>query len=85
MIRMLQAELPQYDDIVIPDGEEGQKQQLRSLMNQRPPIPAARGFLSIQDDYLTEENRKRGIVDCEELPPAGGDSRLILWQGISQG
>ena len=81
LIRALQAEMPQYDDILIPDGADGQKQLLRSLLNLRPPVPAQREFLSVQDAYLAEETRKRGVVDCACLAPAGGDSRLALWQG----
>ncbi len=81
LIRTLQAEMPQYDDIEIPAGEDGQKRLLRSLLNLRPPVPPSPGFLTVQDAYLAIEIRRRGIVDCRELPPEGGNGALTLWQG----
>lgn len=81
LIRSLQAEQPRYRGIAIPEGETEQKQLLRSLMNLRPPIPAAREFLDIQDAYLSEETKQRGIVDGEALAPAVSDGRICLWQG----
>lgn len=81
LIRALQAEMPQYDDIEVPDGEEGQRLLLRSLMNLRPPVPGPQAFFRVQDAYLAEETRRRGVVDCAGLAPAGGDGRLVLWQG----
>jgi len=81
LIRSMQAEMPQFREIVIPDSEQEQRQLLRSLMNLRPPIPAAQEFLDIQDEYLSEEIRKRGIVEAHSLEPVGGDGRICLWQG----
>ena len=81
LIRELQREMPQYRGISIPEGEEAQWRLLRSLFNVRPPYPASGEFLKVQDEYLSEMIRRRGIVDGEELPPVRKDNRLSLWQG----
>ncbi len=81
LIHALTEEMPQYRGLQIPDGEAGQRRLLRSLFNVRPPYPAAPDFLRIQDQYLSEEIRSRGIVDCTSLSPSGADPRICLWQG----
>lgn len=81
LIRRMQEEMPQYREIEIPKSTQEQKQLLRSLMNLRPPIPASAEFLEIQDAYLSEEIKKRGIVDSASLHPVKADERIFLWQG----
>ena len=73
LIGQLQREMPQYEEISIPADEEGQWRLLRSLFNLRPPYPASEEFLKVQDEYLSEMIRERGIVDGEQLPrPVSG-------------
>lgn len=81
LIKALLDEMPQYKNIEIPDDEAGQWKLLRSLFNVRPPYPASADFLKIQDEYLSEMIRKRGIVDCKSLAPTSADPRIYLWQG----
>lgn len=81
LIRALQREMPQYGKVRIPESGEGQWRLLRSLFNARPPYPASPEFLDIQDEYLGEMIRERGITDGDSLPPAASDPRLVLWQG----
>ncbi len=79
LIRFLLAEHPDYAGIAVPDDEAGQKRLLRSLVNVRPAVPASDEFLRVQDEYLIEENKSRGITDIAGLAPAQGD--LYLWRG----
>ena len=81
LIRTLLAEQPQYREIEIPEDEGGQKRLLRSLMNVRPPRPADDHFLQIQDEYLQEEVKEKGVTDSADLPASRLDSRLVLWRG----
>ena len=81
LIRQLQREMPQYRELTVPKGEEEQWRLLRSLFNVRPPYPASEEFLKVQDAYLTEMVRERGIVDIKALPPVRKDDRISLWQG----
>lgn len=62
-------------------GKQEQENLLRSLMNVRLPKPISGEFLKIQDEYLTERNRERGITDLKDLKPVESDTRLYIWQG----
>ncbi|MBC6720460.1 protein-ADP-ribose hydrolase [Treponema sp. Marseille-Q4130] len=83
LIEYLLKENPGYHDVQIPDDENEQKRLLRSLMNVRPPEPASEGFLRIQDEYLQEAGRERGITDFADLRPVTGQGggNMYLWQG----
>ena len=70
---------PWHEDPDIPADEQAQKRLLRSLFNIRMPRPVFGGFLEIQDAYLQEETRKKGITDIAELTPA--EDGIYLWQG----
>lgn len=63
----------------IPAGEAEQKQLLRALFNIRPPMPASQEFLSVQDAYLQQETRRKGVTDLSDLAPV--QPGLYLWQG----
>ncbi len=79
LIKELLSEQPRYHDIEIPEDYTGQKNLLRSLFNIRMPSPASNVFLEIQDAYLQEETRKKGITRFSELAPV--QEGLYLWQG----
>ncbi|MGI6070031.1 MAG: protein-ADP-ribose hydrolase [Blautia sp.] len=81
LIQRLLMEMPQYQKVKIPVNEDGQKRLMRSLMNVRPPLPASDKFLKVQDAYLMEEARRRGIVDGQSLTPVQPGSRIFLWKG----
>ena len=72
-----------YRTARIPDDEREQKVLLRSLMNVRPPQDTSEEFLRIQDEYLQEAIRERGITDLAELTPVAAHENGIfyLWQG----
>ncbi len=79
LISALLKEQPKHGKIIIPASEQEQKRLLRSLFNIRPPRAAGRGFLEVQDAYLQEEIRRKGITDIKELKPAR--EGIYLWQG----
>lgn len=79
LIKSLISEQQQYKDISIPQGEPEQKRLLRSLFNIRIPKYADDKFLRIQDDYLHEETRQKGVTDLKDLTPVSNG--IYLWQG----
>lgn len=81
LINALLKERVQYRKMQVPADTEEQRQLLRSLFNVRHPFPVSEEFLCIQDEYLTERNRERGITDIAELTPVASDERLFIWQG----
>ena len=79
LIQELKKEQPGYAGLKIPEDEDGQKRLLRSLFNVRMPRPADQDFLEVQDAYLQEEIRSRGITDLADLQPVR--EGIYLWQG----
>lgn len=79
LISELLKEKPEYREINIPSSENGQKKLLCSLLNIRMPKPISKDFLAVQDEYLHEEIKKKGITDMNSLTPAQPD--IYLWQG----
>lgn len=79
LIRFLLEEQPGYGKIRIPHDAERQKILLRSLMNIRAAAPIPDEVRKIQDEYLQEENRSRGIVELSALEPI--QKELYLWRG----
>ena len=81
LIHALLEEMPQYQYPVFPYTQERQQQLLRSLMNVRPPRPVSEEVLQVQDVYLQEMTREKGITDADSLAPCPVNSRIVLWQG----
>jgi O-acetyl-ADP-ribose deacetylase (regulator of RNase III) len=79
LIRHLLQEQPQYSRIQVPTDTQEQKTLLRSLMNVRPSAPIDPEFQKVQDAYLQEENRQRGIVELSQLEPI--QKNIYLWRG----
>ncbi|MCD7727500.1 MAG: protein-ADP-ribose hydrolase [Ruminococcus sp.] len=79
LIAALLKEQPQYHDIEIPADERAQKALLRSLFNIRPPKPVSDEFLKVQDAYLREETRQKGITTLDTLQPI--EQGIYLWKG----
>ncbi len=62
-----------------PKAPEQKRRLLRSLMNMRPPMSAGKDFLKVQDDYLQEVSRQKGITKISDLSPIRPGQ--YLWQG----
>lgn len=65
--------------IEIPSDEIARKRLLRALFNVRMPKKASEEFLRIQDEYLQEELRLKGVTDVATLAPVATD--IYLWKG----
>jgi O-acetyl-ADP-ribose deacetylase (regulator of RNase III) len=70
LIAYLLKEDPDYDALRVPGTVAEKKEFLRSLMNVRNPSPVTEEFLKMQDAYLKEEMKSRGIVELSALQPA---------------
>lgn len=79
LIRSLLDEHERYRTIQIPYDSQEQKDLLRSLMNVRAAAPVSPEFERLQDEYLQERNRERGIVRLADLTPV--QQGLYLWRG----
>ena len=79
LIKMLLKERGEEHDIPVPTGAGRQKQLLRGLMNVRMPGEIDPELLAVQDAYLQQTVRERGIVTLNDLQPVR--EGLYLWQG----
>ena len=79
LIKYLLSENNKYNDAEILSNEDDQKKLLRSLFNVRLPQPISDNFLIVQDEYLKEEIRLKGITDIKDLEYIEND--IYLWQG----
>lgn len=76
LIKALSAERGEYP----PKLGEGEKfNYFRSLVNVRKALPISAGFLILQDEFLKEYQKERGITRLEELSPIAPD--IYLWKG----
>ena len=79
LIRYLLNEKPGYRNIEIPSDETEQKRLLRSLFNLRVPKPISEDFLKVQNEYLQEVTREKGITEMSDIAPL--EPGIYLWQG----
>lgn len=79
LIRSLLDEQKRYRTMQIPPERQEQEVLLRSLMNTRMAAPISPEFQQLQDEYLQERNRERGIVDPADLTPVR--EGIYLWRG----
>lgn len=89
LIDRLKRESDDCRDITVKNDFETKKVFLRALMNIRLPREIPVATLDVQDDYLQEQNREKGIVAIADIPTIneglGLKMRmgeiLALWQG----
>ena len=63
----------------IPQDVWEQKRLLRGLFNVRPPKAACEEFLAVQDAYLKEATREKGVTKLNDLKPIR--PHQYLWRG----
>lgn len=68
LIQELLKESKEYEGLQIPQNSLMQKQLLRALMNVRMPSSVKDSFLKVQDAYLQEEIKEKGIIDEKDIP-----------------
>lgn len=88
LVEAFKEESLQYRDLETPRDDAGKRRILRSLMNIRMPGKMMPAALAVQDAYLKERSREKGIVQIRDIPTIGnlGNSHphgdiISLWQG----
>lgn len=79
LIKHLLAKNPKYSKIEIPENMDKQFNLYRSLVNIRMPETISNKYLTVEDEFLQEEIRKKGITHINELIPCSDD--IYLRQG----
>ncbi|MBR3654409.1 MAG: protein-ADP-ribose hydrolase [Elusimicrobia bacterium] len=89
LIEKFKEELLEYKNLEIPADVEDKKVLLRSLMNVRPPKETSGEILKVQDEYLTERNKEKGIVYLKDIKTIKEtinskhpySQKISIWQG----
>lgn len=79
LIETLLKERRKYTWMQIPANVEEQKRLLRSLMNIRMPGAIDDEFLRVQDEYLQQINKEKGIVTLSVMEMLQPD--IYVWKG----
>jgi O-acetyl-ADP-ribose deacetylase (regulator of RNase III) len=79
LIGYLLSERRDSGSVSVPHNDDEKFQLYRSLVNIRPPRPVTDEYLKIQNEYLQELSKERGIVRLGDTECMDGD--LYLWQG----
>ena len=89
LVERFKADSTEYRNLEPGRNREEQRRILRSLMNVRQPRELDGETLRVQDAYLREAAREKGVVTLAEIPTvreqygpsAAWADRLSLWQG----
>ena len=79
LVEEFKADSDEYKDLQTPEDTDGKQRVLRSLMNIRMPKKLSDEVLSVQDEYLAERAREKGIVQLSDIPVIRDG--LSIWQG----
>ena len=76
--RLIQILCEERDEAVPLISDEQKPDLFRALCNVRPPMPARKEFLRLQDEYLSQRTKERGIVDVNGFVYRDD---IALWRG----
>ncbi|MBO4701766.1 MAG: protein-ADP-ribose hydrolase [Lachnospiraceae bacterium] len=79
LIKEFKKESIEYKNLEIPRDIEGRQRILRSLMNIRMPGKMAEDVLAVQNDYLKERAREKGVLTPKDIPVVR--DVISIWQG----
>lgn len=89
LLREFKEDSERYRDLEVGESYEDKRLALRSLMNIRMPGKMKEDVVRIQDEFLAEEAREKGIVSLEEIPSVKElygsrdpyADKMSIWQG----
>ncbi|MFI3326481.1 MAG: protein-ADP-ribose hydrolase [Clostridia bacterium] len=79
--KILLDEMPQYKEQAnqFKKNKTEQSRLFRCLVNVRPAVKSSEEFIEVQDEYLIEVAKEKGIVKLEDLTEV--KPNIYLWQG----
>ena len=88
LVEEFKADSDEYKNLETPEDDEGKRRVLRSLMNIRMPKELTEKVRVLQDEYLKERVREKGVVTLADIPTIkeqGSDislaDKISIWQG----
>lgn len=87
IVEVLKEDADDYIKMQVPKMES--RRALRSLMNVRMPKRISLDFLNVQDAFLKEEAKQKGIITLQEIPTIEQEyhsshsfaDKISIWQG----
>ena len=68
LVEKFKEDSGEYSDLAVPDSEPEKRRILRSLMNIRMPRHLDAEVQEVQDAFLQEDAREKGIVTLDQIP-----------------
>ena len=89
LVEKFKEDSVQYQNLTVGNTDEEKRTALRSLMNIRMPRHMEEEVLSVQDAFLTEDTKEKGVVSLSMIPTVKeqyGSSvphadKISIWQG----
>lgn len=88
LVEQFKLDSIEYKNLKTPEDPEMKRRLLRSLMNIRMPKVLPPSVIRIQDEYLQERNREKGIVEISDIPTVKEHGsthpfadKISVWQG----
>lgn len=89
LVEKFKEDSTNYRNMAVPKDQEGRRVVLRSLMNIRMPGDMDQETLKVQDEYLQERAREKGMVTLAAIPTVAEalesghqhKDKLSIWQG----
>ena len=79
LVEEFKADSDEYKNLQTPEDTDGKQRVLRSLMNIRMPGKLSDEVLLVQDEYLAERAKEKGVVRLSDIPVKRDG--LSIWQG----
>ncbi len=89
LVEKFKEDSAKYRNMAVPGSREDRRTMLRALMNIRMPGEMREEVLQIQDEYLQERAKEKGVVTLSDIPTVSaalksshrhGD-KISIWQG----
>ena len=89
LLREFKEDSVRYRDMEVSEDYTEKRTALRSLMNIRMPGEMAEDVVRVQDEFLSEEAKEKGIVTLDEIPDIAEQygsrhpfaDKISIWQG----
>lgn len=89
LLKEFKEDSVQYKELEVKDSYEEKRMMLRSLMNIRMPKSMQKDVVKIQDEFLTEETKEKGIVSLDMISTVAQkyesshpfSDKISIWQG----
>lgn len=81
LIKELIKEKKELDSIKIPSSFDEKRKLFRALMNIRSPGTISKKFIEIQNNFLSEEAKVKGIVELSAIAEYPNLKKISLWKG----